>query len=57
MRRGISYKHVSTLMHTPAEIGIAAAPKPIRRKQPNSQAWLARYGITITKLTYTPTEQ
>lgn len=52
----VTYHHVSTLLRTPGEVGVRYAASPIRKSQPNAQTWLLRYGITISKLSYTPVD-
>lgn len=49
----VSYSHVSTMLRTPNEVGVRYAASPIRKVNPNVQTWLLRYGITISKLSYT----
>lgn len=52
-KASVTYSHVSNMLRTPGEVGVRYAASPVRKSQPNSQTWLLRYGITISKLSYT----
>lgn len=51
---GVSPRHIASLLYQPGEIGVRCSPQPIRLTQPSALQWLARYGISIVKLDYTP---
>jgi hypothetical protein len=49
----VSQSYASAVLQTPMETGVIAAAVPVRPVHPSPKAWLARFGITISKTTYT----
>jgi hypothetical protein len=48
-------RYANSLLTTTLEVGVRATTQRVSYKHPSTHRWLGRHGITISKLTYTPT--